>query len=112
MTSLERIVRPFQSKDVAPPSRIIDTTVEAPDNVLIECGKVGTTKTFNASYSCTTTLYVDNSTREISRATTTKRITNPDDESQYVDVEVIDTLKSSGLNGQKTNVFYENADGN
>jgi hypothetical protein len=110
MTSLERIVRPFQSKDVAPPSRVLDTTVAAPDNVRITCGATGYTRTFNASYSCTTTLYVDNGAREVNRQTTTKRITNPDDSSQYVDVEVIDQIDSSGVNGQKTSTYYINND--
>ncbi len=58
MTSLERIVRPFQSKDVTPPQRIEDTTDTPPENVLIQCGQSGSTKTFNSSYSSTITSYV------------------------------------------------------
>ncbi len=44
----------------------------------------------------------------MSRDTTIKRVTNPDDESQYVDVELIDKLKTSGVNGQETTFTYKN----
>jgi hypothetical protein len=108
MTSLERIVRPFQSQDVTPPQRIVDTSESAPENVLIQCGQSGSTKTFNSSYSSTITSYVKANQRELSRETSVKRITNPDDESQYVDVELIDKLKTSGVNGQETTFTYNN----
>jgi hypothetical protein len=108
MTSLERIVRPFQSKDVTPPQPIFNPSSPPVDNVLIQYGQTGSTKTFNSSYSSTITSYVENKHRELSRETSVKRITNPDDETQYVDVELINTLKTSGVNGQETTFSYKN----
>ncbi len=108
MTSLERIVRPFQSKDVTPPRRILAPSEPPVDNVLIQCGQAGSTKTFNSSYSSTITAYVEAKHRELNRETSVKRITNPDDETQYVDVELIDKLKTSGVNGQETTFTYKN----
>ena len=67
MPSLERIVRPFQTKDVTPPKRILQKSEDTVDNVLIQCGKIGSTKTFNASYSSTITSYVPNQQRELTR---------------------------------------------
>jgi len=108
VTSLERIVRPFQSRDVTPPQRILNPSAPPVDNVLIQCGQSGSTKTFNSSFSSTITAYVENKHRELARETTVKRITNPDDETQYVDVELIDRLKTSGVNGQETTFSYKN----
>jgi hypothetical protein len=108
MTSLERIVRPFQSKDVTPPQRIFSPSETPVDNVRIVCGQTGSTKTFNSSYSSTITSYVENRHRELTRETSVKRITNPEDETQYVDVELIDKLKVSGVNGQETTFTYKN----
>ena len=107
MSSLERIVRPFQSKDVTPPRRILSPSESPADSVLIQCGQAGSTKTFNSSYSSTITSYVENKYRELRRDTSVKRITNPDDETQYVDVELIDKLKTSGVNGQETTFTYK-----
>ena len=108
MSSLERIVRPFQSKDVTPPQRILGPSEAPVDNVLIQCGQAGSTKTFNSSYSSTITSYVEGKHRELTRETSVKRITNPDDETQYVDVELINKLKTSGVNGQETTFTYKN----
>jgi hypothetical protein len=108
VTGLERIVRPFQSRDVTPPQRILNPSEPQVDNVLIQCGQTGSTKTFNSSYSSTITSYVESKHRELSRETSVKRITNPDDDSQYVDVELIDKLKTSGVNGQETTFTYKN----
>jgi len=108
VTSLERIVRPFQSRDVTPPQRILNPSEPAADNVLIQCGQSGSTKTFNSSFSSTITSYVENKHRELSRETHVKRITNPDDETQYVDVELIDRLKVSGVNAQEATFTYKN----
>ncbi|MDE2284704.1 MAG: hypothetical protein KGK33_08840 [Hyphomicrobiales bacterium] len=108
MTGLERIVRPFQSKDVTPPQRILNPSEPAVDNVVLRCGQSGSTKTFNSSFSSTITSYVANKQRELSRDTHVKRVTNPDDETQYVDVELIDKLKTSGVNGQQTTFTFKN----
>ena len=65
MSSLERIVRPFQSRDVTPPQRILNPSEPPVDNVLIQCGESGSTKTFNSSYSSTITSYVEAKHREL-----------------------------------------------
>ena len=110
MTSFEKIVRPFQSKDVTPPQVILDPAAEPLDNVKISCGATGETKTFSGSFSLERSYYVGQQLREVARETTTKRITNPDDPSQYVDVETIDKILHSGTNSARTTTLYKNTD--
>jgi len=109
MRSMEKIVRPFQSKDVTPPQQIIDSDAETVDNIVISCGATGDTKTFNGSYSLSHSYYVEQSYRELSRDTTIKRITNPDDPAQYVDVEVINSIEHSGVNGERAKTLYKDS---
>jgi hypothetical protein len=108
--SFERIVRPFQTKDVTPPQRISTPDDPTVANVTIKCGAVGETKTFNGSHSSQVTAYVKSQRRELARQTSIKRITNPEDASQYVDVEVVDRLKTAGVNGEETTFLYKNND--
>ena len=110
MSSFERIVRPFQSKDVTPPQRVIVPDQQAVDNVVIACGAVGQTRTFHGSFNLRHARYVEQSYRELSRDVTTKRITNPDDPSQYVDVEVVNAIEHSGINGERAKTRYDNGD--
>jgi hypothetical protein len=110
MSSFERIVRPFQSKDVTPPQRIVVPEQEPVENIVIACGEVGQTRTFHGSFNSRHSLYVEQSYRELSRDTTTKRITNPDDSSQYVDVEIINSIEQSGINGERAKTRYKNSD--
>jgi hypothetical protein len=53
---------------------------------------------------------VERAYRELSRDTITKRITNPDDSSQYVDVEVINAIEHSGINGERAKTRYKDSD--
>jgi hypothetical protein len=90
--SLERIVRPFVTLDVTPPQRIIDPAIEAVPNLVLQIGMEGTIKTLNGSYSASINGYTDSNNTELSRETSVKRVTNPDDPSQFVDVEVVNKL--------------------
>ena len=109
MTSFERIVRPFQTRAVTPPQRLLSTAQQPVSNVVIECGAVGSTKLLNGSETHDRTYYMESTNKEISRETTSKRITNPDDTSQYVDVEFIDKLTTRGVNGQENIYKYKRA---
>ncbi len=64
-------------------------------------GKEGSTKTFNESFSDRVTTYRDQEIKEKSRQTETKRIKNPDDESQFIDVENIKKLVTEQGEGSK-----------
>lgn len=90
--SLERIVRPFATTDVTPPQRIIDPTVVVVPNLLLQIGMVGATKTLNGSFSATIDAYSDDAHKEIARTTEIKRVTNPDDPSQFLEVENVKKL--------------------
>jgi hypothetical protein len=89
MTSLELLIRPFQSRNVTPPRRIIgaEKTVD-PVNVSIGSGG-GTALVFHA-WTVFEFKTEDSFTyKEVSRKTDTKRIENPDDPSMFVEVERI-----------------------
>jgi hypothetical protein len=104
MTQFERLIRPFQSPVVAPiiPPAFIPPT--PPANVVITIGGAGDLTTFTGTFSKTTSKYMDATHRERgkspSRKTHEKKVTNPDDSSQYVMVEVIDEISFLGPNGQ------------
>ena len=92
MTSIELIVRPFQTKDVTPPKRIIGAqkTVEP---VQVSIGSTGGTAFVFSAFSVIEFQTDDRFTyREVERQTTVKRITSDSDPSQYVDVEAIDRV--------------------
>lgn len=110
--TLEYVVRPFQTKQVTYPARVVDSTVATPaTDVLVLIGQEGSTKTFNESFSESVTTYGDVTSKEKSRVTEKKHITNPDDESQFVDVELIKKLtveQGEGRKYQKINFEFNN----
>jgi hypothetical protein len=110
--SLEQVVRPFQLPQRTYPQRVVDdTTATTPDDVTIQIGKEGATKLFNESFSESTTSYGDVTSKEKSRSTEKKHITNPDDESQFVDVEIIKKLQveqGQGRTFQRINYEFNN----
>lgn len=87
MTSIELLVRPFQTRDVTPPAIIPGEPKEIEIPILL----IGSddAKTFKLDVAITTNVNVVTETNytETSRQTVTKRITNPDDPNQHVDVE-------------------------
>jgi hypothetical protein len=92
MTSLELLIRPFQSKDVTPPKRIIGAE-KTVDPVNVSIGSAGGTALVFRAFAVIEFKVEDDFTyKEIERKTHTKRIENPDDPSQFVDVERIDRI--------------------
>ena len=111
MSSLERIVRPFQKSGVSYPTRIFDPTRRETEDAVLMIGQEGSTKIFNESFSSRVTTYKDQEVKEQSRETETKRIKNPDDESQFVDVENIKKLvteQGEGAKYQKSTYTFTN----
>lgn len=92
MTSLEFLIRPFQSKDVTPPKRIIGAE-KTVDPVAVSIGASGGTAFVFSAFSVIEFKTEDSFTyKEIDRKTHIKRIENPDDPSQFVEVERIDQI--------------------
>jgi hypothetical protein len=114
MSNLELFVRPYQTRDISPPSRVFKPESEVAEDLVIVCGVGGAPKLFNGSFQETLTRYMDNKIKEHSgndRKTTTKTITNPDDPSQKLDIEMIDNLTTKtgrGQQYQKTKYIYDN----
>lgn len=111
MTALEQVVRPFQRAGVSYPVRIFDPTQKVVDDVVLSLGKEGATKTFTESLSQRVTTYQDQEIKEQSRETEVKRVTNPDDSAQYVDVENIKKLvteQGEGAKYQKSTYSFSN----
>jgi hypothetical protein len=106
MSQFETIVRPFQRTGVSYPERIFDTTAKPVVNVTLSLGLEGATKTFQESFSQHVTTYKDAQIKELSRTVEKKRITNPNDDSQYVDVENIKKLTTEKGKGRT----YERAE--
>jgi hypothetical protein len=85
---LERIVRPFQLITVTPSRRIIAGEKIVP-NVLVNIGKPGSGLCFTYNLFFFENVIVEESKdrTEVKRTEVTKRITNPDDAEQHVDVK-------------------------
>lgn len=111
MSELENIVRPFQRPNTTLPYRIFDGTEKVAENVVLAIGIDGEGKTFNESFSESITTYADKEQKELHRETETKRIKNPDDESQFVDVQIVKKLtteEGAGKDYQKTTLTLTN----
>lgn len=108
MTSLELIVRPFQTRDVTPPVKIVPTkpvAVDAP--VLLIGSSGGQVIALTAQVALEFNVDDKNTYKEIKRDTTTRRVTNPDDSSQFVDVELINKLYLQNKVDPKNKPIYE-----
>lgn len=65
--SIERMVRPFQTKVVTPPQRVLtDYASEGQQIITLEYGRSGSGKTLSGSTSITSTLYMDTKLKETS----------------------------------------------
>ena len=92
MSSLELVIRPFQSRDVTPPKRIIGME-KAVQPITVSFGNNGGTAFVFSAFSVIEFQTEDRFTyREVERQTTVKRITSGSDASQYVDVEAVDRV--------------------
>ena len=84
--NLEQIIRPFQDRDITPPKVVIGSRKEIED-IHVSFGGPGE-KVFGFSLWSSTELGATaNDYKEIKRTTVTKRVENPDDPDQYVDVK-------------------------
>ncbi|HEY7245178.1 MAG TPA: hypothetical protein VH678_15005 [Xanthobacteraceae bacterium] len=90
--ALELLIRPFQLTDITPPTAVIGGTVLA-DPVVITIETEGG-KTFDWSYSFSgETGTAANTFKEVKRKNEKKRIENPDDPSQFVEVQRAKEIK-------------------
>lgn len=63
--SLERIVRPFQTRDVTPPRRVVDVAQsQDPAGVVLTIGKGGSGNVMHGSISYSMTIYMDTKLKE------------------------------------------------
>jgi ribosomal protein L3 len=112
MRRFEQIVRPFQLPNVTYPTRIFDPTKPAAvEDVVKTYGLEGQAKEYQCSFNSNVTTYKDEKVKEKDRTTSKKKITNPDDESQFVEVELIDkltTTKGAGSKWQKSEYEFKN----
>jgi hypothetical protein len=84
--SLERTIRPFQLPAVTPPALVLDDTKQS-DPVAVSLGREGG-KTFDYSYSFSSSVHsASDNYKEVSRKSETRRIENPDDPDQFVDIK-------------------------
>lgn len=92
MTSLELLIRPFQSKDVTPPKHIIGAE-KTVDPVNVSIGSAGGTALVFRAFAVIEFHTEDSFTyREVERQTSIKRIESESDPSQFVDVETVDRV--------------------
>lgn len=97
--TFERIVRPFQKADFTPPPAAV-APEEPLENIVLMIGKEGASAKFLVgNISTSITSFVKDDSKEISRETTERRVENPDDPSQYVNV--LDTDKIGVESGKR-----------
>jgi hypothetical protein len=97
---LEFVVRPFQSPGIITTRRIVPAlSTDAPDPANLSWGDAGTLPTGVAEIAANDPtqdgfqiLQCAVQYTELSRQTETKRVTNPSDSSQFVDVEIIKSI--------------------
>lgn len=68
MSSLETIVRPFQTADVSPARPFFNAAKAAPQNVILQFGRGGGGKVLTGSASISATYYMTQYVNEKSRA--------------------------------------------
>lgn len=109
MTVFENIVRPFQRKDVTPPTRIVGKE-KVVEPVPVAFGKGGG-KVLDYGFSFTPGLQTTNLSdtyKEIKRDNYPKRrVENPDDSSQFVEVESVKKIYTRNLSDPKVKRNYE-----
>ncbi len=103
--TLELTIRPFQSPDVTPP-QVVPEGTKRDDPVNVSAGKEGG-KTFDYSYSFSgTSRSSSDNYKEISRKTEKKRIENPDDPDQFVEIKRATEIKLVNENDPKLKRRY------
>ena len=107
MNKLEGVVRPFAAGDVftaKPLAPVQPNFVAKPDIVVT----FGNPIQLQAKPIGITNLFGGVKLSEISRTTSKKRVFNPDDNSQFVDVLRIETLKMQDANNQTHEFTFNN----
>ena len=107
MTALELLIRPFERRDVSPPKRIIEQ--EKPvEPVAVSFGEGGNTVFPYRLFTVIEFQTIDSQTyKELGRESHTKRIENPNDKNQFVEVEVIDRLYLRNKVDDQNRPIYE-----
>lgn len=83
--TLELTIRPFQSQDVTPP-KVVPESTRRDDPVSVSLGREGG-KTFDFSYSFSgQSRSSSDNYREVARRSETRRIENPNDPDQFVEI--------------------------
>jgi hypothetical protein len=111
VTNISLIVRPFQAVNVAPAPNAPGGPAVASSSVTITAGRVGEGKTFTGSFSASESFYMDAAIKETARKTSMKRVENPDDPEQYVNVEQVDDLttkQGAGKDYRKSTYHFNN----
>ncbi len=67
MTNLERLIRPFQSRDTTPSRRVPTSEPDKNENMVLSVGGKGSVKTYQISYSISVTQYMQKQERERKR---------------------------------------------
>ena len=103
--SLERTIRPFQLPAVTPPALVLDDTKQS-DPVAVSLGREGG-KTFDYSYSFSSSVHsASDSYKEVSRKSESKRVENPDDPDQFVEIKRATEIKLVNENDPKLKRKY------
>jgi len=91
--SLEYVVRPFATKKVTPPTRLVESETTVADAVIVVSGAEGLVQKWTLTATQDFNVKDKDTYKEQSRKTTPKRVENPDDPDQYVMVDRIDSMK-------------------
>jgi hypothetical protein len=123
MTSLDQIVRPFQSPLIAPSRSRAPAKPGSREAPGLEVGREGQTKTFTGSENATTTSFCQKVKKERAvqgpvvgtgnaprRKQKERRVENPDDENQYVKVKDTQLVVKQSGTGLDYFIEYEHYD--
>lgn len=62
--SFEKIIRPFETRDISPPKPQTQSEAQIPDNVVLTVGDSGSGKIMHGSHSFNATTYQDKKPKE------------------------------------------------
>lgn len=94
MSNLELAIRPFQTRDVTPPTKIVGKEQDPPETPVMMLGDEGGTVFKLIALSSTSIETVaPTQLKEASREVHSERIENKDDPSQFVEVDVMDKVE-------------------
>jgi hypothetical protein len=101
VTDLTLLIRLNERVDVRPPSLPAGGGPQSTPNVLLLVGDVGEGTIFTGSFSQQKSYYQTTPTKEVQRDSIKKRIRNPDDPTQHVDVLDVKRIKAKEGTGQQ-----------